>query len=95
MTSTHRVHKPGHRPKGDTPIFCHEDQFHRSARNVRANLSDLCHAAHATVILNQRRPVAILTPVDTTGLYKPGPKDRKFAAAKKRFHAALQRLRTP
>jgi len=75
-------------------MYCREDETHRNARNVRANLSDLCHAEHATVILNQHRPVAILTPVDTTGLYNPGPKDRRLAAAKKRFHAALQRLRT-
>ena len=75
-------------------MFCHEDETHRNARNVRANLSDLCHAEKATVILNQHRPVAILVPIDTLGLYNPGPKDRKFAAAKKRFHAALDRLRT-
>jgi antitoxin (DNA-binding transcriptional repressor) of toxin-antitoxin stability system len=75
-------------------MYHRQDELHRNARNVRANLSDLCHAEHATVILNQGRPVAILTPIDTTGLYTPGPKDRKFAAAKKRFHAALERLRT-
>jgi len=76
-------------------MFCQQDETHRTARNARENFSTLCHAAHATVILNQGRPVAILTPIDTNGLYNPGPKDRKFAAAKKRFHAALEQLRTP
>jgi len=75
-------------------MYCKQDETHRSARDVRANLSALCHAKEATVILDRAQPTAILVPIDTKGLYHVTPKDRRFAAAKKRFRAALDRLRT-
>jgi len=70
------------------------DADHLSFRDARANLTAICHREKATVILDRNHPMAILVPIDTKGLYHVTPKDRRFAAAKKRFHAALQELRT-
>lgn len=76
-------------------MFCPEDETHRSARNARANLSTLCTAPQATVILNSGHPVAILVPVDANGSDYYTTKDKRLARANKLFHEALKGLRTP
>ena len=76
-------------------MFHREDDFHRNARDVRANLSVLCHALHATTVLNQNHPVAILVPITPSGYDRYTTKDKRIAAAKKLFAQAIRRLRTP
>lgn len=76
-------------------MYHEEDEFHRSFRNARANLSGLCHSDHASVILHHYKPAAILVPYKPTAPSKPGPKDKGIAKAKRDFAAALERLRTP
>ena len=76
-------------------MFCKEDETHRSFRNARANLSALLIAKHATVILNSGHPVAILVPFTQAGYDSYTTKDKRLAAAKARFQAALKELRTP
>ena len=75
-------------------MYCRLDENHRAFRDARAILPTLCKASQATVILIRNVPVAILTPLHFQDVHNPGPKDRMFAAAKKRFHTALERLRT-
>jgi len=75
-------------------MFHGENQFHRSCRNARANLSALCQADHATIVTNQGQAVAILVPIKATRAYHPGPKDKGLAKAKRDFAAALVRTRT-
>lgn len=71
-----------------------EDDFHRSFRNTRANLSTLCHRDFATIVTNQGRPTAIIVPYKPKNPYNPGPKDKGIANAKRNFAAALERART-
>lgn len=75
-------------------MFMQPSPTAKNFRDARAHLTQACHATHATIILDRHSPVAILVPLDTVGLYSPGPKDRKLAAARKLFNAALEHLRT-
>lgn len=75
-------------------MFHGEDEFHRSFRNARANLSALCQADHATILTNQGHPNAILVPLKPKNPYRPGPKDKGIAKAKRDFAAALELART-
>lgn len=66
----------------------------RTARDVRSNFSHVCSTDHATIILNNGHPVAILTPIDTRAVYHVGPKSKHIAACRRSFLAALEQLRT-
>jgi len=76
-------------------MFSKEDETHRSFRNARANLSALCQATKATIIMSQGHPNAILVPFEQAGYDRYTTKDKRLAAAKRRFEAALKELRTP
>ena len=76
-------------------MFHREDDFHRNFRNARADLAVLCHTDHATTILNFGHPVAIIVPIEPSGYDRYTTKDKRLAAAKRRFDAALKTLRTP
>ena len=66
----------------------------RNARDVRSHFSQVCKADTATIVLDFGRPMAIIVPVDGRNIHNPRPKDKKIAAARKRFLAALEFLRT-
>lgn len=72
----------------------HPDADHLTFREARANLSALCHAQKAKVILCDRNPTAIIVPLEPSGYDRYTTKDHRLAAAKRRFNAALQELRT-
>ena len=76
-------------------MFHGEDDSHRSFRNARADLSALCHAPTATTILNSGHPIAIIVPIQPSGYDRYTTKDKRLAAAKRHFEAALKELRTP
>ena len=75
-------------------MFHREDNFHRNFRNARADLSALCHAPTATTILDRNHPIAIIVPIEPSGYDRYTTKDKRLAAAKRRFEAALKALRT-
>jgi len=66
----------------------------RTSRDVRAHFSQVCKADTATIVLDFERPMAIITPIDGANIHNPGPKNKKIAAARKLFLAALNELRT-
>ena len=76
-------------------MFHKEDDYHRSFRATRANLSTLCHALTATAILDRNHPIAILVPIEPSGYDRYTTKDKRLAAAKKLFQDAIKRLKTP
>jgi hypothetical protein len=75
-------------------MYLTPDKNCRTARDVRAHFSQVCKADHATIVLDFNQPAAIITPVDGKLIWEPGPKNKKIAAARKRFLAALDLLRT-
>jgi antitoxin (DNA-binding transcriptional repressor) of toxin-antitoxin stability system len=75
-------------------MYCKEDETHRSFRKARAELAMLCHAQHATIIMNDGHPVAILVPFEKAGYDRYTTKDKRLAAARTRFEGALKALRT-
>ena len=76
-------------------MYCPQDETHRSFRDARADLAVLCHTNHATTILNFGHPVAIIVPIEPSGYDRYTTKDKRLAAARRRFDAALKTLRTP
>jgi antitoxin (DNA-binding transcriptional repressor) of toxin-antitoxin stability system len=76
-------------------MYCPQDETHRSFRDARADLSALCHAPTATTILDRNHPIAIIVPIEPSGYDRYTTKDKRLAAAKRRFDAALKTLRTP
>jgi len=75
-------------------MYCKPDADHLTFSDARANLATLCHAQQATVIMNYGHPVAILVPFEQAGYDRYTTKDKRLAAARRRFEAALKELRT-
>lgn len=75
-------------------MYLTPDADHLSFRDARTNLAALCKADKARVILRFGNPIAILTPIHYLHIAAHQKRPREFAAAKRRFLAALEELRT-